>query len=119
LIPGIDRESGIGFTGSEKNFEAILRVFNRSAPKMLDQLEAGRRSGQQTPFRTAVHSLISSGANIGALELSARARDLEQAIIAGKAEETDALYTGVHEELERIIAGVRTYITNAEKGSIT
>jgi CheY-like chemotaxis protein/HPt (histidine-containing phosphotransfer) domain-containing protein len=109
-IPGLDRESGIGFTGSPENLEMILKVFARTGPKMLDQFEAGRRSGNASQFRTATHSLISSCANIGGERLSSMARDLEQAIIAGNVAVVDALYPDVHSELEKIIAGVSEHL---------
>jgi signal transduction histidine kinase/CheY-like chemotaxis protein/HPt (histidine-containing phosphotransfer) domain-containing protein len=112
-IPGLDRESGIGFTGSPENLEMILKVFARTGPKMLDQFEAGRRSGNVSLFRTATHSLISSCANIGGEKLSSMARDLEQAIIAGNVAVVDALYPDVHSELEKIIAGVREHLGQA------
>lgn len=109
-IPGLDREMGIGFTGSLQNLEMILKVFSRTGPKMLEQLESGRRSGNPSQFRTAAHSLVSSCANVGGVELSAMARELEQAIIGGKNEAIDRLYPEVHAALEKIIAGVKDHI---------
>ena len=111
-IPGLDRDTGIGYTGSLQNLEMILKVFKRTGPKMLDQLESGRKSGSLTQFRTAVHALISSGANIGALELSSCARDLEQAIIAGKTEDIDRLYPDLHGQLEGLISSVSAHFDN-------
>ena len=105
-IPGLDKETGIGFTGSLKNLEMILKVFIRSGPKMLEQLESGRRSGNFAQFRTAAHSLISSCANIGGTAISAQARELEQAIIAGKTDDMDRLYLSVHDALEKLIEAV-------------
>jgi PAS domain S-box-containing protein len=112
-IPGLDRETGIGFTGSLKNLQMIFRIFDRSGPKMLDALEAGRNSGNAAQFRVAVHSLVGSCANIGAVELSAMARELEQAIMSGDSEAVDRLYLEVHAELGKIIAGIAAY--NAKK----
>jgi len=105
-IPGLDRESGISFTGSLQNLEMILKVFSRSGPKMLEQLEEGRRSGSLAELRAAVHALISSGANIGGVTLSAKARELERAVLAGATAEIDELYPVVRDELEKIVAGV-------------
>ena len=48
---------------------------------MLEQLEAGRHSGEPGKFRIAVHSLISSCANVGAMALSSHAAALEEARI--------------------------------------
>ncbi len=97
----------------------ILKVFKRTSPKLLEQLESGRRSGNANQFRVAAHSLISSCANIGAVKLSALARELEDAIIGGKTAETDRLYAAVHEELEMIITGVDAYAGNPENGRTT
>ncbi len=118
-IPGLDKESGIGFTGSIKNLEMILKVFNRTAPKLIEQLESGRRSGNANLFRVAAHSLISSCANVGAVKLSALSRELEDAIIGGKTEDTDQLYQDVHAELRKIMAGVAEHIKAASQGSLS
>jgi len=118
-IAGLDRESGIGFTGSLKNLEMILKVFKRTAPKMLEQLESGNRSGNANQFRVAAHSLISSCANIGAVRLSSRARELEDAIIGGRTGDTDRLYRDVHEELEKIMAAVAEHAEKTNNGSAT
>jgi signal transduction histidine kinase/HPt (histidine-containing phosphotransfer) domain-containing protein/ActR/RegA family two-component response regulator len=115
-IPGLDLSSGMTYTGSLKNLETILKIFLRTAPKMLEQLESGKRSGNAGQFRVAVHSLISSGANIGAAELSSRARELEDAILAGKNESMERLYPIVHGELEKIIAGVAQNAGNQNDG---
>lgn len=109
-IAGLDREEGIEYTGSESNLEMILKVFYRTGPKMLEQLESGRRSGAFAQFRAAAHSLISSIANIGGTSLSAQARELEEAIIGGKVDEIDRLYPVVHEALERMIADVGAHL---------
>jgi signal transduction histidine kinase/DNA-binding NarL/FixJ family response regulator/HPt (histidine-containing phosphotransfer) domain-containing protein len=109
-IAGLDRAMGIQYTGSERNLEMILKVFYRTGPKMLEQLESGRRSGAFAQFRAAAHSLISSIANIGGTALSAQARELEEAIIGGKVDEIDRLYPAVHEALERLIADVGAHL---------
>jgi HPt (histidine-containing phosphotransfer) domain-containing protein len=97
----------------------ILKVFNRTAPKMLEQLESGRHSGNPGIFRTAAHSMVSSIANIGGVSLSARAKELEQAIIAGNVVEVDRLYGVVHDELENLIAAVAKHFADAEKSEGT
>lgn len=105
-IPGLDKESGISFTGSVKNLEMVLKIFNRAGPKMLEQLEAGHRSANPGQLRIAVHSLISSCANIGGKFISEQARELEQAILSGNADEIERLYPAVHDELEKLIEDV-------------
>jgi HPt (histidine-containing phosphotransfer) domain-containing protein len=114
-IPGLDREAGIEYTGSIENLEKILKVFEKTAPKMLDTLESSRRSGNNAQFRSAVHALISTCANIGGTRLSFLARELEQAIIGGETSDVDRLYPEVHAALGLILAGIRTHIINTKK----
>ncbi|TAH50301.1 MAG: response regulator [Treponema sp.] len=109
-IPGLDRNSGISYTGSPGNLDMILAVFNRTAGKMLQKLDEGKESGDAEAFRAAAHSLISSCANIGGVDISARSRELEQAVIAGNTAEAERLYPIVREELVQIIAGVSRYL---------
>ena len=115
-IPGLDKESGITYTGSLKNLEMILKVFKRTAPKMLEQIEVGSKSGDAALFRNAVHSLVSSSANIGAKALSSYARELEQAIIAGKFSEISSLYALLHEEFDKVLTGVSVHLDQADSG---
>jgi PAS domain S-box-containing protein len=108
-IAGLDRAVGIEYTGSIQNLEMVLGVFRRTASKLITQLETGRSSGNQQQYRTSAHALVSSIANIGGTELSARARDLEQAIIAGDSAESDRLYEIVHAGLESLSVEVARY----------
>lgn len=110
-IPGLDRDAGISYTGSPENLEAILRVFARTGPKLLEQLELGRRSGVPAQFRSAAHALVGSMGNIGAAGLSARARELEQAVLAGNSAETDRLYPDLHAAIDRTIQAVREHVS--------
>lgn len=116
-IDGLDKKSGIAFTGSEKNLGMILKIFNRSSPKLLDQLETSRHSGNAAQFRVAVHSLISTTANIGAIGVSDASRKLEQAILASKSDEVDQLYVSVLEGFKKTMAGVAQYIEKEEQGN--
>lgn len=109
-IPGLDKQQGIMYTGSEKNLEMILGVFARSGPKMLDRVEQGRAGGDREAFRTAVHALISSIANIGGTQIPRHARELEQAITADNTAIIDRLFPVVRDELEHLIDAVSGYL---------
>lgn len=109
-IPELDREKAIEYTGSEKNLSLILKVFARSAPKLLDALEQTHSGNDRAAYRTAAHSLISAVANIGGIELSARFRELEQAILHEKDSEAEALYPDIRDSLARLIDAVRHYV---------
>jgi len=109
-IEGLDRETGIGYTGSAENLEAILKVFVRTGPKMLRQLEEGRLGDSPAQFRQSVHSLVSSCANIGGVRLPEAARELERSIVEGDTARIEVLYPEVHGLLEGIIDGVIEYV---------
>lgn len=109
-IPMLDHDKAVEYTGSEKNLSLILKVFARSAPKLLDALEQTHAGNDRAAYRTAAHSLISAVANIGGIELSARFRELEQAILHEKDVEAEAVYPGVRDSLAELIDAVRQYV---------
>ncbi len=109
-IPGFDHEAALRYTGGEKNLGAILALFEKTAPKLLEKIESGRRSGDPAAFRASAHALVGSCANVGAMELSRLARALEDAILAGDPDAQDRLYPLVHAELRAAIAGVAGYL---------
>ncbi len=117
-IPGLDRDQGIGYTGSERNLEMILGVFNRTGGKMLSQLEQGRSSGDRETFRIAVHSLVSSIANIGGVDIPRHARELEQAIMAENTAIIDRLYPLLREELAALITDVAEYLEKKKEQAV-
>jgi len=109
-IPSLDREKAVEYTGSEKNLAIILKVFARSSPKLLDALEKTHDGSDRSAYRTAAHSLISVVGNIGGTELSARFRELEQAILHEKDAVAAELYPGIRDDLARLIDDVREYV---------
>ncbi|HQF73713.1 MAG TPA: Hpt domain-containing protein, partial [Treponemataceae bacterium] len=109
-IPSLDREKAVEYTGSEKNLAIILKVFARSSPKLLDALEQSHDGSDRSAYRTAAHSLISVVGNIGGTELSARFRELEQAILHEKDAVAAELYPGIRDDLARLIDDVREYV---------
>lgn len=109
-IPSLDREKAVEYTGSEKNLAIILKVFARSSPKLLDALEKNHAGSDRSAYRTAAHSLISVVGNIGGTELSARFRELEQAILHAKDAVAAELYPGIRDDLARLIDDVREYV---------
>ena len=57
----------------------FLALFLSEAAKHLAQIEEGRASGDLSVVSRAAHGLVSMAGNVGAMELSARSRELEQA----------------------------------------
>jgi two-component system sensor histidine kinase/response regulator len=76
-----------------------------SAETLVDELRSGDRDAAQ---RTA-HSLKGVAGTVGASELEARARELESAFRAGKADaEIERIHERVSSELRRLVATLRT-----------
>jgi len=58
-------------------FDALVHVFLEDAPKSLQKLEDAARSGDNEGLVGPAHSLKSTSANLGAMELSAQAKHIE------------------------------------------
>lgn len=108
-IASLDREKALEYTGSEKNLAVILKVFVRSAPKLLAALEQAHEESDRSAYRIAAHSLISVSANIGGIALSAKARELEQAILSEKDETAERVYPEVRDRFAELISDVKNY----------
>ena len=55
----------------------LVDTFLQDAPALIDELRGARAAADAERFRRAAHSLKSNGNTFGALDLAARARELE------------------------------------------
>lgn len=62
----------------------VLRTFDSSSRKLLEQLRAARAAGDAEAQRLAVHTIKSSSASVGALRLSQLCADAESRLRAGE-----------------------------------
>ena len=67
--------------------DKIVAVYLEDAPRLIAQLERAAVSNDPIALRVAAHTLKSSSANVGAITLSAAARDLEHAARDGTLEQ--------------------------------
>lgn len=109
-IAGLDKKNALEFTGSEENLDRIIRIFNKNSAKLLEHLDEGKKSLDLEKLRIAVHSIIGVSANIGGIELSTMARELERAVTNKQDELIEALFLDVRSKLESIITGVKQYV---------
>ncbi len=58
-------------------FDKVVDLYVESAAELLAQMQSGRKSGDLEVIEDAAHSLKSSGANVGAVVLSAMCKELE------------------------------------------
>ncbi|MEO8057660.1 MAG: Hpt domain-containing protein [Burkholderiales bacterium] len=77
--------------GENKLLERVLRAFQSSAARLMPQLETARLASDRATVRLVAHTLKSSSASIGALELSQVCAQLEALIRAESADDLDPL----------------------------
>ncbi|MBR5967823.1 MAG: Hpt domain-containing protein [Lachnospiraceae bacterium] len=85
-IPGLDLDGGIENCGSFDSFMGVLTVFYKSAKESIDEIRQSFETKDFPSYTVKVHGLKSAARIIGAAELSAAAKALED---AGRAEDAD------------------------------
>ncbi len=74
-----DVKAGMQNCGSEKDYLGVLRMFYESANENADEIRKYYETQDWKNYTTKVHALKSSARLVGALELSERAKRLEEA----------------------------------------
>ena len=77
-IPGIDFEAAVTNCGTEDTFIQALEIFYNSLDKKADEIETYEREKDIKNYTVKVHALKSAARLVGALELSADAKHLEE-----------------------------------------
>jgi HPt (histidine-containing phosphotransfer) domain-containing protein len=94
-------------TGQNKLLERVFKAFEASIDRLMPQLEAARQASDWQAVRHVAHTLKSSSASIGALELSRLCAEVEamvrQTQQGGLPEALDAM----HAEVRRVRAALR------------
>lgn len=75
----LDTKTGLKYCGSAADYLEALRLFQKSADQKADEIEQFFKEKDWKNFTTKVHALKSSAHIIGAVELSERAKRLEDA----------------------------------------
>ncbi len=78
-IPEIDYQKGISLCGSEEGYITALEIFYNSIDVKADEIENYYNNEDYKNYTIKVHALKSSANLIGALQLWADAKDLEEA----------------------------------------
>jgi HPt (histidine-containing phosphotransfer) domain-containing protein len=89
--------------------QRVLATYTLSLQRLLDQLTVARTAGDCDGMRHAAHTLKSSSASVGALELSALCAQVEAGLRAGHAGESAALapvLDRLSREGQRILTGL-------------
>ena len=78
--------------GGPKLVSEMIRLFLENSPERLGQMRLGFDQGELKAVERAAHSLKSTAANVGALDVSRLAERMEDLAEAGEEEEAKRLY---------------------------
>ncbi|MBQ8166626.1 MAG: response regulator [Lachnospiraceae bacterium] len=107
---GIKTDEGMKYCGGIDFYREILRISADNSQEKREKLESYLETGDFENYTILVHAVKSSLANIGAVELSCRAKELEQAgkekryaYIEGNGFEFNENYTRLMDELGKLL----------------
>jgi two-component system sensor histidine kinase BarA len=90
--------------GRDAEFLAeLIDTYSADAPAQLTSLRAAQATGAVAELVRPAHTLKSSSASLGALDLAERCRQLEAASKAGQSEGASEAIEGIAAELERVL----------------
>ncbi len=98
--------------GGDKLLGQMLRLFLENSPKRMAQIRGGLGDGPLDDAEKGAHSLKSSAANVGAMDVRTVAAAMEERARAG--EDVDA--RGLLPDLERAYASARAELEAIERG---
>lgn len=86
--------------------ERVLATYAQSLAKLLDQLGAARAAADHAGLRHVSHTLKSSSASVGALQLSAFCADIERRVREGQTDGLEDRLDAMADEGRRILAAL-------------
>jgi HPt (histidine-containing phosphotransfer) domain-containing protein len=104
----LDRLRELDPTGRGGLLRRVLATYTQSLDRLLDQLAAARREADPERVRHVSHTLKSSSASVGALQLSTLCADVERKVRDGRAEGLDAQLDALVREAARVLAALST-----------
>ena len=93
--------------GENRVVERVLRAFEASLTRLLPQSAQALQQGDQEALRHVVHTLKSSSASVGALELSRGCAEIENRLRLQQLDGLDQRLAVLQAEGERVLAAVR------------
>ncbi|MCP5312773.1 MAG: response regulator [Chromatiaceae bacterium] len=97
----------------EDDYLSLLRTYLRNAPKLLADGHAAIDRGSVEALVNPVHSLKSSSANVGAMQLSELAREAERLARGGNLSEASAAFRAVEAAYQVAEQALREHVANA------
>ena len=102
--------------GANQVVERVMRAFEASLVRLLAQAEAARPGDDEAVLRHVAHTLKSSSASVGALELSRCCSEIENRLRSGRDDGLDVLLQAMHAEGQRVLVMVRGLLRDARDG---
>ena len=96
--------------GHNRVVERVLRAFEASLTRLLPQAAQALRQGDDDALRHVVHTLKSSSASVGALELSRGCGEIENRLRLLHKDGLEQRLAQLQAEGERVLAAVRTML---------
>lgn len=99
--------------GKPDLFAKIFSMFELNTPGLLESIEAGHASGDSESVRAAAHSLKSSAAYVGAVELSKLSKAIEAAAREERLEEVQMEVSRIGECYSQTLNALQPYLQKA------
>jgi HPt (histidine-containing phosphotransfer) domain-containing protein len=98
-------------TGANRLVQRVLSTYNTSLARLLQQIDEGQQRADAAAVRLAAHTLKSSSASIGALDLSRLCAAAEQAIRDGNLDAVPSIVQGLQVEARRVALAVQAMLS--------
>jgi PAS domain S-box-containing protein len=108
----LDRLRELDPTGANGLLQRVLKAFDTSLQRLLQQLHDARHPNDHAAMRHVAHTLKSSAASVGALELSRLCAEIERRIRQDDTDGLDPLLDGMVAESERVLAALKPAIAS-------
>jgi PAS domain S-box-containing protein len=104
----LDRLRELDPTGANGLLQRVLKAFEASLQRLLQQLRDARQPADYATMRHVAHTLKSSSASVGALELSRLCAEIERRVRQDDTEGLDGLLDGMVAESDRVLAALHS-----------
>jgi HPt (histidine-containing phosphotransfer) domain-containing protein len=98
-------------TGANRLVQRVLSTYHTSLARLLQQIDDGQQRADAAAVRLAAHTLKSSSASIGALDLSRLCAAAEQAIRDGNLDAVPSIVQGLQAEARRVALAVQAMLS--------
>lgn len=105
----LDRLRELDPNGQGGLLERVLSTYAQSLAKLIDQLVAARAAADAQGLRHVSHTLKSSSASVGALQLSQLCADIERRVREGHSDGLESRLDAMTDEARRVLAALRTH----------